>query len=461
MKKKKVVVITEPVFWRGEVDALRLLLQLGVTYIHLRKPGATEEDMRTFLSSFSFEEKQKMVLHDYPNLAQEFCCGGIHHNSRNCSVPSGWKGRLSRSCHTISEVKQHKCNYDYLFLSPIFDSISKQNYRQSFSKEELEVARKVGVIDDSVLALGGMTQERLSEIFLLGFGGAVFLGDIWRKKRSPDFVSYVQTIIKSSQLMHLPVVLSVAGSDPSAGAGIQADLKTISSIGAYGLTAITAVTIQNTQGVKSFIPISKGDLLDQIRVLHEDFSIDVVKIGMLPDEESVKAVVEALQTCHFKKVVYDPVMISTAGQTLMSSSARNEICQNLFPFLNLITPNLNEAEWLLSKNITTKEDMIIASQEIGRRWKCSVLLKGGHLESEEMVDVLYHQGEIELFSHSKIVTTNLHGTGCTLSSAIATYMAFGYELSESVRLAKNYISDRIQNSHSLRLGQGCGPMWHF
>lgn len=458
---KAIIVITEP-FWRvGEVEVIRVLLQLGITYLHVRKPQAKEPEMRTFLSSFSADEREKMVLHDFFDLAHEYGCGGIHHNSRNQTIPLGWKGRLSRSCHNFLELKLYKSVYDYLFLSPIFYSISKEGYSCAFTADELDKAHQEGIIDKSVYALGGITQDRLAEVFAWGFGGAVFLGDIWSRWDSPYFVSYIQSVIKTAQLATIPSILSIAGSDPSSGAGVQADLKTISSIGGYGLTAISALTIQNTQRVERFIPISKNDLLDQIRVVSEDFSVKGVKIGMLPTLDSVEAVVEALQTYSFPNVVYDPIMVSSTGQTLMNIEVRREIIQRLSPLLDLITPNIHEAEWILSKNISSVEDMISSSQELEQQLGCSVLLKGGHLDSDDMVDVLCDKGEVHLFSHQKIISSNLHGTGCTLSSAIATYLALGNNLPEAVRLAKEYLSSCIQNSYIMQLGKGCGPMWHF
>jgi hydroxymethylpyrimidine/phosphomethylpyrimidine kinase len=196
-------------------------------------------------------------------------------------------------------------------------------------------------------------------------------------------------------------------------------------------------------------------------VVSEDFSVKGVKIGMLPTLDSVEAVVEALQTYSFPNVVYDPIMVSSTGQTLMNIEVRREIIQRLSPLLDLITPNIHEAEWILSKNISSVEDMISSSQELEQQLGCSVLLKGGHLDSDDMVDVLCDKGEVHLFSHQKIISSNLHGTGCTLSSAIATYLALGNNLPEAVRLAKEYLSSCIQNSHIMQLGKGCGPMWHF
>ena len=278
---------------------------------------------------------------------------------------------------------------------------------------------------------------------------------------TPYIVSYVQSVIKTAQLAAIPAILSIAGSDPSSGAGVQADLKTISSIGGYGLTAITALTIQNTQRVERFVSISKRDLFDQIRIVYEDFSVKGVKIGMLPTLDSVEAVVEALQKYSFPCVVYDPIMVSSTGQNLMNIEVRREIIQTLSPLLDLITPNIHEAEWILSKNISSVEDMISSSQELEQQLGCAVLLKGGHLDSVDMIDVLCDKGEVHLFSHPKILSSNLHGTGCTLSSAIATYLALGNNLPEAVRLAKEYLSSCIQNSHIMQLGKGCGPMWHF
>lgn len=255
----------------------------------------------------------------------------------------------------------------------------------------------------------------------------------------------------------MKTVLSIAGSDCSGGAGIQADLKTMTMHGVYGMSVITALTAQNTTGVSAISSVSPLFLQQQLDAVFTDIFPDAVKIGMVPSAELIHVIAERLQHYGAKNVVVDPVMVATSGATLMQSTAVAVLTQELFPLTRLVTPNIPEAEVLSGMKISGKEDMLAAAKWIGDRWGCGVLLKGGH-SIQDANDLLYAGGDIRWFASKRIENPNTHGTGCTLSSAIASNLAKGFSLEESVQRAKEYISGALVAM--LDLGQGSGPMNH-
>lgn len=262
-------------------------------------------------------------------------------------------------------------------------------------------------------------------------------------------------------MKHYPVILSIAGSDCSGGAGIQADIKTISALGGYAASVITAVTVQNTMGVHAVHTVPVGIIRGQIEAVMEDLHPEVIKIGMVSDDETVRAIAGCLRKYPPKYIVYDPVMVSTSGRKLMSDNAIEIIKRELFPLVSLITPNLDEAEVLTGKTIITPEEMQQAAQELSTLYGTAVLIKGGHLQGEEMQDILYMDGNIFIYKGYKIESRNLHGTGCTLSSSIATYLALGYIMNEAVGKAKAYIGGAISAGKEVVAGRGNGALCHF
>ncbi len=256
----------------------------------------------------------------------------------------------------------------------------------------------------------------------------------------------------------MKVVLSIAGSDSSGGAGIQADLKTMTAHKVYGMTAITALTAQNTTGVTDIMEASPEFLGEQIEACLSDIPCDAAKIGMLPSAEQVKVVHEKLTKYKVKNLVVDPVMVATSGSSLMKDSTAEVMARLLFPISRVITPNIPEAQALTGLKITSRKDMEKAAEELGNESGCAVLLKGGH-SIEDASDVLYENGKLTWFEGKRIESSNTHGTGCTLSSAIASNLALGLNLEDAIRNAKAYISDAIASG--LNLGKGSGPLDHM
>lgn len=252
-------------------------------------------------------------------------------------------------------------------------------------------------------------------------------------------------------------VLTIAGSDCSGGAGIQADLKTMTAFGVYGMSAITALTAQNTMGVFGILDVDPGFVENQLDCIFTDIVPDAVKIGMVSQKAVIEVIAKKLaeyQACH---IVVDPVMVSTSGSKLLADTASETLSERLFPLAQLLTPNIPEAQLLCGKKITCPEEMEEAAALIGERYGVAVLVKGGH-QIQDANDVLYHKGTHTWFMGSRVDNPNTHGTGCTLSSAIACGLAEGKSLEESIRHAKSYLTRAL--STGLDLGNGSGPLNH-
>jgi hydroxymethylpyrimidine/phosphomethylpyrimidine kinase len=260
---------------------------------------------------------------------------------------------------------------------------------------------------------------------------------------------------------HYPRVLSIAGSDSGGGAGIQADLKTLSALGCYGMTAITAVTAQNTVGVRAIHALPAALLEQQIDAVVGDIGVDAVKIGMLHAPELVRVVAQAIRKYGLRQVVLDPVMVATSGDRLITDDTQAVLVAELFPLVRLITPNLDEAEWLLGAPIADIDAMPQAALALQALGAPAVLLKGGHLKGEQVVDVLLHgDAPLSSWQSPRIASSNVHGTGCTLSSAVAGYLALGEPLEQAVDKARHYVLAAITAGAGVRTGQGHGPLNH-
>ncbi len=254
-------------------------------------------------------------------------------------------------------------------------------------------------------------------------------------------------------------ILVIAGSDSSGGAGIQADIKTVTALGSYAMTAITAVTAQNTKGVKKINPISTKNVQKQITMILDDIGADGVKIGMLHNASIIKCVYSILKKYKLKNIVLDPVMIAKGGTKLINNSSIKYLKKLLLPLSNLVTPNIPEAEVLIGGQISNKKDMIEAAKIILNMGSKNVLLKGGHLKSKMIYDILATKKGIKVFSKKKIKTRNTHGTGCTLSSALATCLSQKKNVFKSCKISLNYINQAI--TYAPGYGKGYGPLNHL
>ena len=254
-------------------------------------------------------------------------------------------------------------------------------------------------------------------------------------------------------------VLIIAGSDSSGGAGIQADIKTVTALGSYAMTAITAVTVQNTTGVKSIVPVNAEKIYNQVIFTSSDIRPDALKIGMLHSVKVIRSVIKSLDKIKIRNIVLDPVMVAKGGAKLIDNKAINLLKSILIKRVLIITPNIPEAEILTNTKIRTKEDMIFVAQKLIELGAKNVLIKGGHLQGKFVHDVYVNNKDIKIFNSKRIKTKNTHGTGCTLSSAIATFLSCGKPVKKSCELGIKYVSLAIKSNPNY--GKGHGPINHL
>ena len=254
-------------------------------------------------------------------------------------------------------------------------------------------------------------------------------------------------------------VLIIAGSDSSGGAGIQADIKTVTALGSYAMTAITAVTVQNTTGVKSIISIPPKEISNQILFTAKDIKPNAIKIGMLHSDKVIEKVIHALNFIKIKKIVLDPVMVAKGGTKLIDDRAVEILKYKLIKKMTLITPNIPEAEILTGTKIRNKEDMILAAHKLIEIGATSVLIKGGHLDEKIVQDIFVTKSDIKIFKSKRYTTQNTHGTGCTLSSAITTFLSCGKPIKKSCELGIKYVNSSIRTNPNY--GKGHGPINHL
>ena len=254
-------------------------------------------------------------------------------------------------------------------------------------------------------------------------------------------------------------VLIIAGSDSSGGAGIQADIKTVTALGSYAMTAITAITAQNTTGVKSIIPIPPKEIFNQITFTIKDIKPNAIKIGMLHSNKVIESVIGSLKVSNIKNIVLDPVMVAKGGTKLIDDKAIKILKDKLIKRVTLITPNIPEAEILTNTNVRSKEDMIFAAHKLIQMGAKNVLIKGGHLKSKIVQDIFVSKSDIKIFSNKRYKTKNTHGTGCTLSSAITTFLSCGKPIKKSCELGIKYVNSGIRTNP--KYGKGHGPINHL
>lgn len=259
-----------------------------------------------------------------------------------------------------------------------------------------------------------------------------------------------------------PSVLAIAGFDGSGGAGLQADIKTISALGCFATSVFTALPVQNTQGVRAIYPIPYSAVKEQIEAIMDDIVPDAIKIGMVHTSELVTTIANTLKQYPQVPIVFDPVMVATSGHKLIEDSTINAIIETLFPIASLITPNMDEASILAKMEIKTLADMHIAGAKILQLGCKAVLLKGGHLEGKLITSLYFQQdGTVTAFEYEKFETNNTHGSGCTLSSAIAGYVAQGKNLADAIALGQDYVHQAIYHGKDVLIGKGNGPLNHF
>lgn len=445
-------------------EQLKEAIAGGATIVQIREKNMNYSDFLEEAKSLYKICKSSnipFIVNDNIDIAREINADGIHVGQEDMDAKDvrsiiGDKMILGVSASTVEEaIKAEKDGADYLGVGAVFSTSTKKD-ADSVSYEELK--KICDAVSIPVVAIGGITYDNMDVLKDSGICGISVISAIFAqndiRKATENLKNKSEKLFKYHKM---PVALTIAGSDSSGGAGIQADIKTMTVHGVFAESAITALTAQNTTGVMSVFESSPEFLSEQLDSVFSDIYPDAVKIGMVSSCNLIHVISEKLREYNAKNIVVDPVMISTSGSRLIEEDAIKTLKEELFPLASVLTPNIPEAEVISGIEIKSTEDMIKASKIIGDNFKCAVLCKGGH-SINDANDLLYSNGEFRWFYGKRIENGNTHGTGCTLSSAIASNLAKGKNLEMSVLEAKNYISGAL--SYMLDLGKGSGPMNH-
>lgn len=457
----------------------------GVTMVQLREKDcstaefvALAHELKVMLAPLGIP----LIINDRVDIALAVDADGVHIGQSDMPYTVartllGPNKIIGLSIESMEEViAANALDVDYIGISPIYATATKTDTRQPFGIVGIDEVMRCS--RHRCVAIGGMNKDTVGEVIRHGVEGVAVvsaivsarspreaseeLSDIIRRNRTAENALVCQTIRQSSTLVY-PRVLTIAGSDSGGGAGIQADIKSISANGCFATTAITAITAQNTLGVNAVEGLPLSIIKEQIEAVLGDIGTDSVKIGMLHSAEVVQCVARMLRKYGVTNVVLDPVMVSTSGHKLIEDNAIALLRTELIPLARVLTPNIPEAEILLGEPIACQASMPEAARRLSDMYGVSVLLKAGHLVGDELVDILYNRetGESVELSACCIDTPNTHGTGCTLSSALAAQLAKGLSLTESVRAAKEYINGAIIHGAAYTIGHGHGPVNHF
>lgn len=451
--------------WTGEktlIEQVRSALDGGVTCVQLREKELADSeflDEAIEIKKLCDEYNVPFIINDNVEIAIKSGATGIHvgqsdMQAQNVRELIGEDVILGVSAQTVEQaLKAEQAGADYLGVGAVFPTSTKDD-ADDVPKDVLkEICDAVSI---PVVAIGGITKANMSELKGTGVDGVALVSAIF----AADDIE--QECIKLKGLSYkmtgtMPASLTIAGSDSLGGAGIQADIKTMTTNSVYAMSAITTLTAQNTMGVTSISEVTPTFLEQQLDAVFSDITPDSVKIGMVSSSELIRVIAKKLKEYNARNIIVDPVMVATSGSSLITTEAIKTLKAELFPIATLITPNIPEAEILSGLKISDASDMVLAAETINKEYGCCVLIKGGH-SINDANDLLYGNDLCEWIYGKRIDNSNTHGTGCTLSSAIASNLAKGFTLSNSVVKAKEYISCALE--YGLNLGNGSGPLNH-
>ncbi len=456
---------------RQITEIVRQAAEGGVSMVQLREKDASTQDFLQLareLKALLAPRGIPLIINDRMDIALASGADGVHVGQRDMPVEEirrlmGPDAIIGLSVESGEDAeKANALDIDYIGISPVHVTPTKKELTRGLGlsgvREIVSRSRFPSV------GIGGIHKENAGEIIRAGADGVAVVSAICSAD-DPCLASseLAETVSSAKTGRRYSRVLSIAGSDSSGGAGIQADLKTFSALGCYGMSAITAVTAQNTMGVRGIHPIPLEILEAQIRSVLDDIGTDAVKIGMLHSSELILSITKLLEEYGIKKIVLDPVMVATSGDLLLQPDAVETLKEVLIPKASLITPNIPEAEILLGRSLPCQCDLPQAARDLTDLGCPAVLLKAGHLRERELVDCYYdtESGCFTELPSDRLDTKNTHGTGCTLSSAVASYLARGVPTGEAVRSAKSYLTGAIEKGSRYTIGHGHGPVHHF
>lgn len=459
--------------WTGRqtlYEQIEEVLKNGVTILQLREKNLSEEEFveeAVRVKALCRKYGVPLIINDHVEVALKSGADGVHVGVEDQPVAQirrrvGKDFIIGATAKTVEQAKQAEAaGADYLGVGAVFPSPTKKNAIRITKAQLNEICSSVSL---PAVAIGGISEENLGQLAGSRVRGFAVVSAVFGAKdpgaAAARLLKQAQALVGQAEMktMGMRTALSVAGSDSSGGAGIQADLKTMTMNGVFGMTAVTALTAQNTLGVTGIQEVSPEFLERQLDAVFEDIYPDAVKIGMVPSPELAEVIIRKLKEYQAKNLVVDPVMVATSGSVLSGDSAMALMKERLFPMARVITPNIPEIEALAGRKVNGPEEMVKAAEAVSRACGCAVLCKGGH-QIEDANDLLFDHGEITWFRGNRIDNPNTHGTGCTLSSAIAANLAKGYDLRHSIERAKAFISGAL--AAMLDLGHGSGPLNHM
>ncbi len=451
--------------WTGRqtlIEQVEDAIKGGVTCVQLREKDMSDDEfLKEALEIKEICKKYSVpfIINDNVELAIKCGADGIHvgqsdMQAKNVRGLIGKEMILGVSAQTVEQaVEAQNAGADYLGVGAVFPTSTK-NDADDVSRDTL---RKIcSTVDIPVVAIGGINKGNIMELKGTDIDGVALVSAIFAaddiEKECKDIYALSKAMINRTK-----TALTIAGSDSSGGAGIQADIKTMTANGVYAMSAITALTSQNTMGVKGIFEVTPEFLKEQLDCVFTDIFPDAVKIGMVSSSELIEVIADRLKFYNAQNIIVDPVMVATSGSSLIETDAITTLKAELLPMATLVTPNIPEAEVLSGIKISSETAMLSAAETISKTYGCAVLLKGGH-SINDANDLLYSDGKYEWFCGKRINNPNTHGTGCTLSSAIASNLAKGFRLKSSVERAKTYISGALLDG--MNLGKGSGPLNH-
>jgi hydroxymethylpyrimidine kinase/phosphomethylpyrimidine kinase/thiamine-phosphate diphosphorylase len=453
----------------GLLHTVREAVAGGVTMVQLRDKTATTQE-RITMGRALMEVLQgtgvPLIINDDIDAALAIGAHGVHVGQSDLTPRAvrermGPSAIVGLSCETVAHAAAaDPLLVDYVGMSPVLATPTKPDHAAALGFAGLEAARAATTLP--AVAIGGMHLEHVARVMRTGVDGISVVSAVCGQPDPRAAAFALRRAIDDTMRSRIPNALSIAGSDPSGGAGIQADLKTFAAQQVYGMAALTALTAQNTQGVSGVHVVPPAFVRQQLDALFDDIRIDAVKIGMIATADIAITVADVLAERMQGPIVLDPVMIAKGGAELLRPDAVDAVRTRLLPLATVITPNLAEAAHLLDRPVaSTRDEMETQATLLRALGPQAVLLKGGHLAEERSPDCLMTAEGVHWFDAPRVATANTHGTGCTLSAAIAAGLAGGGDLHSVVRAAKQYVTNAIASAHQLTVGHGHGPTHHF
>lgn len=440
-------------------EHVKLALEGGATMIQIRDKNVQKKSEALEIKRLCHEHNAPLIINDNVQLAIDIDADGVHLGQDDMDPVQARKllgpdKIIGVTAKTVEQAKRAQAQgADYLGSGAVFGSTTKLDAKP-MSKELLkEITSSVEI---PVVAIGGINEDNAATLAGTHIAGIAVVGAIFA---SSDIRAAAQRLGRICDELVKHTALTIAGSDSSGGAGIQADLKTMLANGVFGESVITALTAQNTMGVDAVMNVPPDFIEAQMKAVFTDIFPEAVKIGMTSSVETIEVIAAGLKKYKASNIVLDPVMVATSGSRLLEENAAQTLMDRLFPMADMITPNIPELEVISGIAVRSKADIIEASKAVYDKYGCPVLSKGGHFtDTEEVCDYLWDGKVITEFETKRVDNPNSHGTGCTLSSAIASNLAKGCSLTEAVEKGKKYVTDCLKAM--LDLGHGSGPMNH-